>query len=190
MQGKPLTVTWYTQPQLPESLGWPVASPWTSRRVYTASSSDIFTSCCICTSYALGNYYRKSVTPFASLETKNIAQLRFTTVTSIISTCYYLRVDVMSLACTALCELYILMQSQIPDRFHTGNTPLLLLALSELPPGPQELQVGLQGKTPYTMAHLIWSKEELEGVEITHTLPKTWVDKVKGTFLHCKIGIS
>ena len=42
MQGKPLTVTWYTQPQLPESLGWPVASPWTSRRAYAASSSDIF----------------------------------------------------------------------------------------------------------------------------------------------------
>ena len=81
---------------------------------------------------------------------------------------YYIRVDVMSLACIALCELYILMQSQIPDRFHTGNTPLLLLALSELPPGPQELQVGLGGKTPYTMAHPILSKEELEGVEITY----------------------
>ena len=51
MQGKPFTVTWYTQPQLPESLGWPVASPWTSRRAYTASSSDIFTTSLCCPSY-------------------------------------------------------------------------------------------------------------------------------------------
>ena len=55
---------------------------------------------------------------------------------------------------------------------------------------PKELRVGLGGETPYTMAHPIWSQEELEGVEITHTPPKTWVDKVRGTFLHCKSGIS
>lgn len=42
---------------------------------------------------------------------------------------------------------------------------------------PKELQVGLGGEAPYTMAHPIWSQEELEGVEITHTPPKTWVDK-------------
>ena len=48
---------------------------------------------------------------------------------------------------------------------------------------PKELRVGLEGESPYTMPHPIWSKEELEGVEITHSPPKTWVDKVSDFYL-------